>query len=86
MNQLVIRHNRKYKNKLPAIRIEDDEFKETTYCMSVDIMGPSRLVYQPNRPLACGAKLWIETQAPVHAVRAVPYSKIAKRMKAIAAV
>ena len=84
MNQLVIRHNKKYRNKLPAIRIEDNDTKETTYCMAVDVMGPSRFVYNPNKPLACGAKLWIETQAPVYPIKPVPYSRIAKRMKEIA--
>ncbi|MEB3831530.1 helix-turn-helix domain-containing protein [Phormidium sp. CCY1219] len=29
----------------------------------VEIHGPSRLVYQPNKPLDCGATVWIETFA-----------------------
>jgi hypothetical protein len=29
------------------------------------IGGASRLVYQPARPLKCGAVAWIETHAPV---------------------
>lgn len=81
VNQLVIRHNKKYGNKLPAIRIEDIENHQVTYCMSVDVQGPSRLVYNPENPLACGAKLWIETDSEVKPQGKVPYSKIAKRMK-----
>lgn len=84
VNQLVIRHNKKYGNKLPAIRIEDDETRQVTYCMAVDVVGPSRLVYNPDNPLACGAKLWIETEAKVKPEGRVPYSRIAKRMKALA--
>ena len=33
----------------------------------VRIEGPSEMVYQPNDPLSCGARLWIETNAPVTA-------------------
>ena len=34
----------------------------------VIINGPSRLVYLPEDPLSCGAKLWIETKAEVEIV------------------
>jgi hypothetical protein len=33
--------------------------------MAVTIGGPSHLRYSPNKPLACGAKVWIETTAVV---------------------
>jgi len=28
-------------------------------------MGPSRVVYSPDKPLSCGAKVWVETEAEV---------------------
>ena len=28
-------------------------------------MGGSRVVYSPDKPLSCGAKVWIETYNPV---------------------
>ena len=31
----------------------------------VEIKGPSKVVYSPDKPLSCGAKVWIETQAEV---------------------
>lgn len=31
----------------------------------VEIQGASRFVYQPDDPLSCGARLWIETTAPL---------------------
>lgn len=31
----------------------------------VKIQGPSSLVYRPEKPLSCGAKLWIETLSEV---------------------
>jgi len=33
--------------------------------MSVDIKGPSKMVYDQKNPLNCGAKLWIETDADI---------------------
>jgi hypothetical protein len=31
----------------------------------VGIEGSSRLVYSPLKPLSCGARVWIETSAPL---------------------
>lgn len=33
------------------------------------VHGPSRIVYAPDNPLACGARVWIETQAEVEVLR-----------------
>jgi hypothetical protein len=30
--------------------------------MEVEFSGPSKMVYRPENPLPCGAKLWIETE------------------------
>ena len=27
--------------------------------------GPSRVVYSPDKPLSCGAKVWVATESPV---------------------
>jgi len=35
------------------------------YGFSVKIAGPSYVVYSPEDPLSCGAKLWIETDSKV---------------------
>jgi hypothetical protein len=35
------------------------------YCMEVQILGPSNMVYRPDNPRRCGAKLWIETESDV---------------------
>lgn len=32
---------------------------------AVEIQGPSELIYSPDKPLKCGAHLWIETKASV---------------------
>jgi hypothetical protein len=32
------------------------------------IDGPCRIVYSADKPLACGARVWIETHAGVHPI------------------
>lgn len=39
--------------------------RSSTYGNGVVVHGPSRVVYSPDKPLPCGAKLWIETTAEV---------------------
>ena len=63
INKNIIQQNAKHGRKEPVCRVQ--EGKKTRYAMEVEIKGPSRLVYRPDDPLACGAKLWIETWADV---------------------
>ena len=63
VNQNVIRSNRRHGTNNPPIGVIRG--REKTYSNSVDILGESRLVYAPDKPLACGARLWIETEAEV---------------------
>lgn len=46
--------------------------KTNTYAREVSISGPSRVVFRPDKPLSCGAKVWIETNAPVEIIDAAP--------------
>ena len=32
---------------------------------SVKIQGPSEVIYRPDKPLGCGARLWVETRSAV---------------------
>lgn len=34
-------------------------------CKEARILEPSTFVYSPDKPLSCGAKLWVETTAEV---------------------
>jgi len=43
-------------------------YKSNTYAHEVEIDGPSRIVYSPDKPLSCGAKVWIETASEVKIV------------------
>jgi hypothetical protein len=40
-------------------------YKDNTYATRVRIDGPCVVVYSPDKPLSCGAKVWIETDSPV---------------------
>ncbi len=61
INQHVIRANKKNGTNDPVITVKQG--KHNTYCHSVKILGPSKVVYRPNKPLSCGARVWIETRA-----------------------
>lgn len=65
VNQHHIIANRKDGGSRPPITIKT--YKSNTYAYNVEILGPSKLVYRPDKPLSCGARLWIETRAEVRA-------------------
>lgn len=66
INRNIIQKNAKHGNQEPVCRVEEKGV--VTYCMEVIIKGPSRMVYRPDKPRPCGAKLWIETEADVELV------------------
>lgn len=63
VNQHVIRRNAKTGENEPVITVKRG--RTNVYCHSVEIIGPSRVVYSPCRPLSCGAKVWIETTGEI---------------------
>lgn len=63
VNQHVIRSNRKNNLCDPPIRVKTSRENIPAHQVSID--GPSQLLYRPDQPLNCGARLWIETHAPV---------------------
>lgn len=38
---------------------------KTITCSRVKILGESEVVHRPEKPLSCGARVWIETNARV---------------------
>jgi hypothetical protein len=44
-------------------------YKSNTYAHEVDIKGPSKLVYSPDKPLSCGARVWLETESEVEIIQ-----------------
>ena len=63
VNQHAIKRNAKAGTNEPVLTVKT--YKSNTYAHEVRIDGPSTLVYRPDKPLPCGARVWIETQAPV---------------------
>jgi hypothetical protein len=43
-------------------------YRSNRYAQDVVIHGPSCVVYSPDKPLACGARVWIETEAEVEVI------------------
>jgi len=63
INQHKIRSNKKNNTDEPVITVKTS--KSNTYAKEVEILGKSKLVYKPNNPLSCGARVWIETNEKV---------------------
>ncbi|NBX10564.1 MAG: hypothetical protein EBR05_12385, partial [Marivivens sp.] len=63
INQHKIRANKKNNTEEPVITVKTS--KSNTYAKEVEIIGKSKLVYRPNKPLSCGARVWIETDEKV---------------------
>ena len=63
INQHVIRANKKNGTHDPVITVKTSKNLHYTYTAEID--GLSRVVYSPNKPLSCGARVWIETDAVV---------------------
>jgi len=67
VNQHVIKSNRKNKMEEPVLTVKT--YKSNTYAHEVNIKGDSKVVYSPDKPLSCGAHVWIETQSEVEIVK-----------------
>lgn len=68
VNQHVIRANRKHGESNPVITVKT--YKDNTYCHEAIIRDEdgnqiAKVVYSPDKPLSCGARVWIETHNPV---------------------
>jgi hypothetical protein len=66
VNQHVIRANNKYGANNPVLTVKT--YKSNRYAHEVNIKGESKVVYSPQKPLSCGAYVWIETHAEVEIV------------------
>ncbi|WP_413161144.1 DNA-binding protein [Capilliphycus salinus ALCB114379] len=66
VNSQRIRQNQKHQEQLPVITVKTGQ--TNTYGHIVEIPGGCRVVYRPNKPLPCGARVWIETFYDVNVV------------------
>tara|TARA_R110000765_G_scaffold272841_1_gene371494 strand:+ start:454 stop:726 length:273 start_codon:yes stop_codon:yes gene_type:complete len=65
INQHNIRDNKKLSFNKTVITIKTNGCN--IYAHNVKILGNSEVIYSPDKPLSCGAKVWIETKSEVHA-------------------
>ena len=63
VNQHKIKSNAKHGKNEPVLTVKT--YKSNTYGHEVVIDGPCKVIYSPNKPLSCGAKVWIETKSGV---------------------
>ena len=66
VNQHVIRANGKTGARNAPLTVKT--YKSNDYAQEVILHGPSKVVYSPDKPLPCGAKVWIETNGKVDVV------------------
>lgn len=59
----MIRANQKTGARDPVLTSKT--YRGTTYAHEIAIDGPCKIIYRPDDPLPCGARVWIETYAPV---------------------
>ena len=71
INQHVIKSNHKNNKRDPVITVKT--YNSNNYGHQVDILGPSKVIYSPDKPLSCGAKVWIETNSEVIVIPDIPY-------------
>jgi len=60
VNQHVIKANAKNGENNPIFTVKQGG--KNTYAFNVKVKGEMELVYSPDKPLSCGAKVWIETR------------------------
>lgn len=68
VNQHVIRKNAKTGEREPCLTVKT--YKDNRYAHQAIVYGQDgqeacRVVYSPDKPLSCGARVWIETQGEV---------------------
>jgi hypothetical protein len=69
VNQHTIRSNVKHGKQDPVITVKT--YKDNRYAHEAVIKDPASgtviatVRYSPNKPLSCGARVWIETHNPV---------------------
>ena len=63
VNQHEVKANAKNGTDNPVLTVKN--YKQNRYAHEIEIKGDSRIVYSPDKPLSCGARVWVETEATV---------------------
>ena len=64
VNMHKIRFNQRHGTRNPVITVKTSH--SNRYAHQVEIQGPSKVIYRPEKPLSCGARVWIETDSEVN--------------------
>ena len=67
INSNTIKSNAKHGRNDPVVTVRRGS-RVLDRGLRVSVHGPSTVVYEPDDPLSCGAKVWIETTAQVSVV------------------
>jgi hypothetical protein len=67
VNQHVIKRNAKTGERKPVITCKT--YKDNRYAHKVEVLGPCTIIYSPDKPLPCGAKVWIETNSCINIIK-----------------
>lgn len=59
VNQHIIKRNRKTGERVPPLTMKS--YNKNIKATEIAIDGKARVVYSPDKPLPCGAVVWIET-------------------------
>ena len=73
INQHVIKRNAKTGERNPVITCKT--YKSNEYGHDVIVLGPCKIKYSPDKPLSCGAKVWIETHSEVIVIQENNYGR-----------
>ncbi len=63
VNQHIVKKNTKTGSREPVLTVKT--YRSNDYAHEVVIKGPSKVIYRPDKPLSCGARVWIETEGEV---------------------
>lgn len=69
VNQHVVRANKKTGEENPVLTCKT--YKENRYAKQVEILDiegkvVAKVIYSPDKPLSCGARVWIETENEIN--------------------
>ena len=59
VNQHIIKANRKSGERTPPLTMKS--YNKNVKATEISIDGKARVIYSPDKPLPCGAVVWIET-------------------------
>lgn len=69
VNRNIIDANRKHDRDDPPVRFQRGKSGRATYAHEIELLGPSRIVYDGKQLLKCGSRLVIATELKPRVVR-----------------